>query len=83
MDARERALLKRLDGRRSVVTGSGEFVRFGTTTGVIQGFSFSKRSREKSNRFTLRAPPRRGGDMPETGEMVKPEIWRRQGLAVQ
>lgn len=34
MDARERALLKRLDGHRSVVTGSGELVRFGTTTGA-------------------------------------------------
>jgi hypothetical protein len=33
MDVRERALLKRLDGRRSVVTGAGEFVRFGTTRG--------------------------------------------------
>lgn len=31
-DVRERALLKRLDGRRSVVTASGEFVRFGRTT---------------------------------------------------
>lgn len=33
MDVRERALLKRLEGRRSVVTATGEFVRFGTTTG--------------------------------------------------
>jgi hypothetical protein len=33
-DARERAVLKRLDGRRSVVTASGELVRFGTTTGA-------------------------------------------------
>jgi len=33
MDVRERALLKRLDGRRSVITATGEFVRFGTTVG--------------------------------------------------
>jgi hypothetical protein len=33
MDVRERALDKRLDGRRSVITTTGEFVRFGTTTG--------------------------------------------------
>lgn len=33
MDVRERALLKRLDGRRSVITATGEFVRFGTTEG--------------------------------------------------
>jgi hypothetical protein len=33
MDVRERASMKRLEGRRSVVTASGEFVRFGTTTG--------------------------------------------------
>lgn len=32
-DARERALLKRVDGRRSVLTVNGEFVRFGTTQG--------------------------------------------------
>ncbi len=31
-DTRERALLTRLHGRRSVVTMSGEYVRFGTTT---------------------------------------------------
>lgn len=31
MDVRERALLKRLDGRRSVITATGEFVRFGST----------------------------------------------------
>ena len=34
MDARERALLKRLGGRRSVVTAGAELVRFGTTTGT-------------------------------------------------
>lgn len=33
MDVHEQALLKRLDGRRSVVTAGGEFVRFGATTG--------------------------------------------------
>jgi len=33
LDVHEQALLKRLDGRRSVVTAGGEFVRFGTTTG--------------------------------------------------
>jgi hypothetical protein len=33
MDARERALFQRLGGRRSVVTASAEYVRFGTTTG--------------------------------------------------
>jgi hypothetical protein len=33
MDVRERASMKRLEGRRSVVTASGELVRFGTTTG--------------------------------------------------
>jgi hypothetical protein len=32
-DTRERALYKRLGGRRSVVTATGEFVRFGRTTG--------------------------------------------------
>jgi hypothetical protein len=34
MDVHEQAFLKRLDGRRSVVTASGELVRFGTTTGA-------------------------------------------------
>jgi hypothetical protein len=34
MDVRERALLKRLGGRRSVVSAGGEYVRFGTTTGT-------------------------------------------------
>jgi hypothetical protein len=33
MDARERALFQRLGGRRSVVTASAEYVRFGTTIG--------------------------------------------------
>lgn len=33
-DARERALLKRLGGRRSVVTAGAELVRFGTTSGT-------------------------------------------------
>ena len=34
-DAREQALLARLDGRRSVVTLSGEYVYFGTTRGDV------------------------------------------------
>jgi hypothetical protein len=33
MDLRERALYKRLGNRRSVVTATGEYVRFGATTG--------------------------------------------------